>query len=68
LLPLHFYYKQSASCVSEYFARQEKGHSSPELVQDLEHLFTVFMRNYDRFILGEKEAKSLVLMIMTEKG
>jgi hypothetical protein len=30
--------------------------------------FTVFVRNYGRFALGEKEAKSLILMIMTEKG
>ena len=50
---------------------RKKGHSDPDLVQDSKHLdhnFAVFVRNYDSFILGEKEAKSLILMIMTEKG
>jgi hypothetical protein len=51
--------------------KSKKGHPNADPVQDSKHLgdkFMVFMINYNRFILGEKEAKSLILMIMTEKG
>jgi len=77
LLPVRCSYHRPSFCVSERVTRQVQGqgqgqgHPNADLVQDPKHLghkFAVFVRNYVRFIQGEKAAKSLTLMIMTEKG